>query len=157
MYIYKISNLQARRIYTTYLLQSVDMLMGIAGDGGDGAHVHRLDGAGQALEAPARRLPVRARARRAVEAAHAAAARRRQRARLPRRVRDARRQRRTHLPAGDGRRRRRHQRRRRHHNGQGHHRLHLLLVLHHQSRHYRCIIINYRSAVVLSKANAAVV
>ena len=28
MYIYKISNLQARRIYTTYLLQSVDMLMG---------------------------------------------------------------------------------------------------------------------------------
>ena len=56
MYIYKISNSQARRIYTTYLLQSVDMLMGIAGDGGDGAHVHRLDGAGQALEAPARRL-----------------------------------------------------------------------------------------------------
>ena len=56
MYIYKISNLQARRIYTTYLLQSVDMLMGIAGDGGDGAHVHRLDGAGQALEAPAHRL-----------------------------------------------------------------------------------------------------
>jgi|UniRef100_A0A804NJ20 hypothetical protein len=106
----------------------------LAGDGGDGAHVDALDAVGEALEAAARRLAVRAGPRRAVEALDAAAARRGERAGPPRRVRDARRQRRPHLPAGDRRRSGRSQQRRRHQHG--HHRLRRLPAVQH-SRHRR--------------------
>ncbi len=104
-----------------------DVDAALAGDAGGGAEVERLDGAGEGLEAPAGGLAVGGGAGGVVQPLDAVAASLGEAA-PPRHVRDARRDRRPHLPARDRRRRPR----RRHHHRHHHHRHHHLTV---QSRH----------------------